>query len=145
MHDAHSFNAATRALMLAYGRPARAVSARATLDFLRAGRREGVPDGWPSERRRLSTHAHFFEGEREQFSRRRRKGAGKAPRSPALQQGAPQRLRRRKTSSRHSSLSRQQLVDAGAPSPRVEEEPPLKRHEAEAPAAAADGAMQEDA
>ena len=84
MHDAHSFNAATRALMLAYGRPARAVSARATLDFLRAGRREGVPDGWPSERRRLSTHAHFFEAEREQFSRRRRKGAGKAPRSPAL-------------------------------------------------------------
>ena len=84
MHDAHSFNAATRALMLAYGRPARAVSARATPDFLRAGRREGVPDGWPSERRCLSTHAHFFEAEREQFSRRRRKGAGKAPRSPAL-------------------------------------------------------------
>ena len=84
MHDAHCFNAATRALMLAYGRPARAVSARATPDFLRTGRREGVPDGWPSERRRLSTHAHFFETEREQFSRRRRKGAGKAPRSQAL-------------------------------------------------------------
>lgn len=40
---------------------------------------------------------------------------------------------------------RHPLSSSGEPSPRVEEEPPLKRHEAEAPAAAADGAMQEDA